>query len=111
MSGIAPVVEQSGKSSWTHWRRAAPSFLRQTFHEFAAHSIVKSRWTKAHSELQRSRGKSRHAAIRSLAFKWIRIFFRCRQDQVPYDEDRYIQSLRQRGSPLAALLLPQSQET
>lgn len=111
MSGIAPVVEQSGKGSWTHWRWAAPPFLRQTFHEFAAHSIVKSRWAKAYYQLQIRRGKSRQAAIRSLAFKWIRILFRCWQDQVPYNEDRYIQSLRQRGSPLIALLTPQSQET
>ena len=42
------------------------------------------------------------AALRALAFKWIRIAFRCWKDRVPYDDFRYLQSLRQRGSPLAA---------
>jgi hypothetical protein len=27
---IAPVLEQSGKKSWTHWRYSCPTFLRQT---------------------------------------------------------------------------------
>ena len=38
-SGIAPVVASSGKQSWVHWRWACPKFVRQTFHEWAAHSI------------------------------------------------------------------------
>ena len=39
-SGIAPVTERSGKSEWVHVRWACPRFVRQTFHEWAAHSIV-----------------------------------------------------------------------
>jgi len=105
MSGIAPVVESSGKSAWTHWRWAAPSFLRQTFHEFAAHSIPRCAWAKAFYELQRERGKSHHAAVRSLAFKWIRILFRCWKDNVPYDESRYVQQLIAHGSPLLKFLI------
>jgi hypothetical protein len=34
LSGIAPVTEKSGKSTYVHIRRACPKFLRQTFHEF-----------------------------------------------------------------------------
>jgi hypothetical protein len=30
---IAPVLEQSGKKSWPHWRYSCPNFLRQTFVE------------------------------------------------------------------------------
>ena len=45
-----------------------------------------------------------HAAVRALAFKWIRILFRCWKDRKPYDEQTYIASLRRRGSPLAAAL-------
>lgn len=104
MSGIAPVVESSGKKSWTHWRWAAPAFLRQTFHEFAAHSIPTCAWAKAFYDLQRKRGKSHHAAVRSLAFKWIRILFRCWKDNVPYDEKRYLQQLIIHGSPLLKFL-------
>ena len=37
--GIAPITERSGKSSWVHFRWACPKFLRQSFHEFASHSV------------------------------------------------------------------------
>ena len=39
-------------------------------------------------------------AIRALAFKWIRILFRCWQDRVPYDEAKYLMALKKKGSPL-----------
>jgi hypothetical protein len=35
-----------------------------------------------------------------LAFKWIRIVFRCWQDGAVYDENRYLATLAKRGSPL-----------
>ena len=103
-AGIAPVVERSGRSEWVHWRWAAPTFVRQTFHEFAHRSIRWCPWAHAYYALQRARGKSHHAALRALAFKWIRVIWRCWQSRTPYDEARYVQSLRQRGSPLLAYL-------
>lgn len=109
-SGIAPVIERSGKQSWTHWRWNCPKFLRQTFHEFAKNSIPYSVWAKAYYELQRKRGKGHHAAVRSLAFKWIRVLHRCWKDRKPYDEALYLQALKQRGSPLAHLIDQQPQE-
>ena len=45
-SGIAPVTRQSGQSKSVHFRLACPQFLRQTFHEFAAHSVAKSEWAR-----------------------------------------------------------------
>lgn len=110
ISGIAPVIQASGNSSWTHWRWAAPTFLRQTFHEFAAHSIPRCAWAKAFYKLQRQRGKDHHAAVRSLAFKWIRVLFRCWKDNLPCDEHRYVQRLHACGSPLAELLIQQPWE-
>jgi transposase len=107
-SGIAPVMEASGKTAWVHFRFACPQFLRQTFHEFAGHSIGQSEWAKAYYDhLRNDQKKSHHAAVRSLAFKWIRIIFRCWKDGKPYDEEIYMQSLRRRGSLLVgALALP-----
>jgi transposase len=105
-SGIAPVTERSGKKQWVHWRWAAPSFLRQSFHEFAGLSIQQSAWARAHYDVQRERGKDHHAAVRSVAFKWIRIIFRCWRTRTPYDEHRYLDALRRRGSPLAQRLQP-----
>lgn len=105
-SGIAPVTERSGKKQWVHWRWAASTFLRQSFHEFAGLSIQQSAWARAHYDIQRERGKGHHAALRSVAFKWIRIIFRCWHDHTPYDEQRYHDALRRRGSPLAQRLQP-----
>ena len=103
-SGIAPVTIASGRSQSIHFRWGCPKFLRQTFHEFASHSIVKSQWARAYYDLQIDRGKSHHAAVRALAFKWIRILFRCWKNRTPYDEQVYLQSLKKRNSPLHALL-------
>ena len=49
---------------------------------------------------QRAKGKGHQAALQALAFKWIRILYRCWVDRVPYDETRYLLTLEKRGSPL-----------
>jgi transposase len=100
-SGIAPVTERSGKSQWIHHRLACPKFVKQTFHEFADQSIRFSRWARAYYDQQRGRGNDHHAALRALAYKWIRIMFRCWKERRPYDEQIYIDALRRRESPLA----------
>jgi len=93
-TGIAPVKESSGNSCWIHWRWACPKFIRQTFHEWAGCSIRYCDWARTFYEHQRGKGKGHHAAIRSLAFKWIRIFFRCWRDRVPYSDERYQKALQ-----------------
>ena len=92
-TGIAPVVERSGKQYWVHWRWACPKFVRQTIHEWAQHSMKSCEWARQYYDLQRSREKSHHAAIRSLGFKWLRILFRCWKNREPYNEARYEASL------------------
>ena len=42
-------------------------------------------------------------AVRSLAFKWVRIIYRCWKDGKAYNEAIYMQSLRRRGSLLAGV--------
>src|SRR5215813_1283310 len=75
--------------------RPGSQFLRQTFHEFATHSIRRSEWARAYYEhLRGDEKKSHHAAVRALAYKWIRIIFRCWKDGKPYDERVYLDSLR-----------------
>jgi transposase len=97
-SGVAPVTEASGKTKWVHWRRACPKFLRQTFHEFASASRKKSLWARAYYERKRQEGDNHHAAIRSLAFKWQRILYRCWKDRTAYDEERYLNALKRHES-------------
>ena len=96
-----PVTERSGKTLWVHHRLACPKFVKQTFHEFSDQSIRFSRWARAYYDQQRARGNDHHAALRALAYKWIRILFRCWKERRPYDEDTYIEALRRHGSPLA----------
>ena len=100
LSGIAPVTERSGQKHWVHWRLQCPTFMRQTFVEWAAQTINKSYWAGAYYRQQRAKGSTYQAAVRSLAFKWIRILYRCWQTGVAYDESRYLKALERRGSPL-----------
>lgn len=86
-SGIAPVVERSGKQSRTHFRWACPKFVRQSFHEFAAASVRFCPWASSVYATQRAKEKGHHAAVRAVAFKWIRIMYRCWKDRVPFNPD------------------------
>ena len=98
--GVAPVIERSGQKSWTHWRYSCPKFLRQTFVEWAGHTIKYSFWAKAYYQQQIEKGKPHNTVIRSLAFKWIRIVFKCWKDRKPYDESKYLEALKAKCSPL-----------
>jgi len=100
-SGIAPVTEQSGRQRWTHARWGFPTFLHQTFHEFAQASLPKCKWAKSFYDQQRERGAAHHQAIRSLAFRWIRILFRMWKTGQPYHDARYVEALKQKHSSIA----------
>jgi len=101
ISVVAPVNITSGNAKSTRMRRACPKFLRQTFHEFAAQSIPYSTWAKAYYQHYLRQNKSQHhAAVRSLANKWIRILYRCWKDHRLYDESIFLESQRRRGSLL-----------
>jgi transposase len=103
-TGIAPVTEASGKRKTVHARWQHPKFIHQTFHEFAQNSLPHTPWAKASYRQQRQRGVGHHAAIRTVAFQWMRILFRLWTDHVPYDDAIYMAALRRRGSPLAQTL-------
>lgn len=101
LAGIAPVCESSGNREWTHMRWAASRFMRQTFHEFALHSLATSAWAKSYYKTARARGKTHHVAVRALAFKWIRVLYACWSSHSPYCEQMYIRRLHDAGSPYA----------
>lgn len=104
LAGVAPVREKSGAQLWVHWRWQAPSFLRQTFVEWAGQTVVYSAWARAYYEQMRTKGKARNTILRCLAFKWIRILWKCWQTRTPYDEARYLQQLLKRKSPHAVVI-------
>ena len=103
-AGIAPLTTQSGKSKFVSSRWACTKFMKQTFHEYAGLSIKQSKWARAYYEQQKAKGKSAQMAKRALAYKWMRIIYRCWQDRTPYDEQRYLDRLVATGSPLAKLI-------
>lgn len=95
-SGIAPVTRQSGKQRQVSRRYACPKYLRQTFHEFADSARKWCPWSKARYRLLRDRGMKHHAAVRKLARSWIRILYRVWQTRIPFDSDRYLETLKRR---------------
>jgi len=110
-AGVAPVLERSGNKCWVHWRMACPTFLRQTFVEWAGSTIPRSFWASAYYRRQRDKGCSHQAALRALAYKWIRIVYRCWQTRTAYDESAYLLALKRRGSPLIAAISVTPQST
>jgi transposase len=107
-TGVGPVTRSSGNTKSVYMRRACPKFDRQTFHEFARLSVVKCQWARNYVEHYTHKGKKYSTVIRALAFKWIRILFRCWQDRKPYNEDQYMATLAKRGSIFATLHLKKS---
>jgi len=98
--GVAPVTERSGQKSWVHWRWQCSTFVRQTFVEWAAKTIHSSFWAGVYYQQQRQKGASHQMAVRALAFKWIRILYRCWTSRTPYNETTYLKALERRGSNL-----------
>jgi transposase len=103
-SGIAPVLKRSGQATTVHRRYARPLFVHQSFTEYANESIRHSLWARAFYQMQKASNKSHWVIIRALAYKWIRIIFRCWQERTPYDELRYLKSLQKSRSPLLQYL-------
>jgi len=104
-SGIAPLRQKSGNSSRISKRFRRPKFLHQTFIEWAKCSVKYSKWAKAFYEHRRhTLGHEYWAIIRALALKWIRILYKCWESNTEYDEEKYIQTLKKRGSKLAGMI-------
>ena len=103
-SGVAPVTKQSGKMHFVHRRYACKKFDRQTFVEWAGQTIPKSLWARAYYEQQKSKGHRHQSILRSLAYKWQRILFRCWKNHELYDENTYLKALYKASSPLVEFI-------
>ena len=98
LGGIAPVRKSQRQKLNNSY---AQNSYASSFHEFAGHSIRPCPWAKTLYAEQRLHGKGRHAAVRSVAFKWIRILFACWKHRSAYDSARYLKALQSRGSQYA----------
>jgi transposase len=107
--GIAPVKKASGQTQTVTLRCRCPKFGRQSFHENAGQALKTEPWARAYYDQQR-RNKKHHAAVRSLAFKLLRIYFACWRDRKTYDPNTYTGSLKKRGSTLIKTLTKNSDE-
>lgn len=103
LSGPAPIPRKSGHSLVLgRW----PKFYLQTFHEFAAQSRLQCSWANAYYQQLQAWGNQHHAAIRVLAFRWIRTQFRCWQERTPYGERRFPAARDRRQQARLQKLLP-----
>jgi hypothetical protein len=50
----------------------------------------------------KAKGKGHQVILRALAFKWVRVLWKCWQTRTAYDEARYLKRLLLRKSPLVA---------
>ena len=103
-SGILPVTRQSGMTKHVSRRRACPSYVKQTFHEFAACSRKFSVWSGAYYQLQLDRGMDHHAAVRKLASRWQRILTSVWKHRIPYDDARYTEIMKRKHPSLTPFL-------
>ncbi len=90
--GTAPVTKQSGKSCQVHFRFGCWKFARRTLQLFAASSCLFCQWAKEFYHKQRQKGKSYHAALRSLAHKWVKILLAMKKTGQPYDDNMFVNS-------------------
>lgn len=105
-AGVAPVIERSGNSSWTHWRFKCNKHFRQAFIDWAFLSVRSSFWAENFYKSQRAKGKSHSIAVRALAFKWIRIIYKMWKNKTTYSEATYLKALSKSGSHLIGVTAP-----
>jgi hypothetical protein len=94
------VTERRGKKAWVHGRLQCPQCLRPTCVAWAAESLRPSFWAQVSSQQPRDNGQAHQAAVRALAFKWLRSLYRCWQERTPDEEAVSLQALQRRGSSL-----------
>ena len=85
LAGCTPVTKASGKHKAVHFRWACNKRFRQAMATFADNSRHESPWAAHIYNQARTAGKDHPHAVRILARAWIRVIWRCWQDDVPYD--------------------------
>lgn len=96
-AGTAPVTRRSGRSEFVVARRLAHNrYLGTAVHQWAFCSLTTSRWAREFYDIKIAAGKSHHAALRTLANRWMEILWHCLVKGTPYDENTHIRN-RQQG--------------
>jgi transposase len=85
LAGVAPVTRASGKMHAVGFRYACDKKLRNAIIDFADDSRRASPWAAKIYNDAITRGKRHPHAVRILARAWIRVIWRCWQDNTAYN--------------------------
>lgn len=88
-AGMSPVALESGKLRVATFRRACDKRLRAAVATLADSTRHWHPWAREVYRGARDRGQDHPHAIRTLGRAWIRVLWRCWQDEVPYDAERH----------------------
>jgi transposase len=88
-AGMAPVARESGKRKVAAFRWACDKRLREAVACLADSTRHHHPWARSVYLRARSRGLDHPHAIRVLGRAWLRVLWRCWQDEVPYDPARH----------------------
>ncbi|MGY2093052.1 IS110 family RNA-guided transposase [Nocardia gipuzkoensis] len=89
LAGVTPVTKASGKQRGVAFRWACNKRLRAAVTTFADNSRHASPWAAEIYQRARTSGKDHPHAIRILARAWLRVIWRCWQNNTPYDPARH----------------------
>lgn len=89
-AGVAPVTHASGKHRGVACRFACNKRMRRALTTWADNSRHANPWARAIYRNARARGCNHPHAIRVLARAWIRVLWRCWQNESPYDPARHV---------------------
>lgn len=87
LAGVAPVTRASGKYHSVGFRWAADKKLRNALIDFADDSRHASPWAAKIYTDAITRGKRHPHAVRILARAWVRVIWRCWQDNTAYNPE------------------------
>ncbi|EWM09966.1 transposase [Kutzneria sp. 744] len=102
LAGITPVTKASGKQRGVSFRWACNKRLRTAITTWAANSRFSSDWAADIYNRARAEGKDHPHATRILARAWIRVMWRCWQNNTPYDPILHGAARRQAEHQIAA---------
>jgi transposase len=92
--GKAPVTRRSGRSEFVVSCRLACNRHLANAVQQAFCSLRGSTWAREFYDCQRARGKSHHAALRSLGNRWLEVLWHCLRKGVRYDEGTHVENRR-----------------
>ena len=93
-AGMVPVVRQSGKKRAVLFRYACNKRLQGAVSNLANATRRHHPWAQSIYTAARARGHNHPHALRVLGRAWLRVLWRCWQDEVPYDPSKHGNLLR-----------------